>query len=106
MSDADPLVNIGPLVSVEWLAEHLRHVMVVDATLPPVGVIPAPDTRARYAEEHIPGAVFFDIDELSDKSTGLPHMLPSEEEFTRAMQALGLKKDQTVVVYEQEGVFS
>jgi thiosulfate/3-mercaptopyruvate sulfurtransferase len=98
--------NPGPLVSVEWLAERLRHVAIFDATMPPVGVTPAPDTRARFAEAHIPGAVFFDIDELSSKQTTLPHMLPTEAEFTRAMQAMGIRAGATVVVYEQEGVYS
>lgn len=99
---------MDPLVSVEWLAARLRdpEVVVLDATLPPVGVVPAVDTRARYVERHIPGAVFFDIEELSDHSIPLPHMLPSEGEFARSMAALGVSDDATIVVYEQEGVFS
>lgn len=99
---------MNPLVSVDWLAERLgdTEVVVLDATLPPVGVLPAVDTRARYIAQHIPGAIFFDIDELSDHSTPLPHMLPTEEEFARSMAALGVSDDATIVVYEQEGVFS
>ena len=80
--------------------------VIVDATLPPVGVTPPVDTRARYAERHVPGAVFFDIDELSDHSTTLPHMLPSEEEFAHSMSAMGVSNDATIVIYEQSGVFS
>lgn len=68
--------------------------------------MPVVDTRARYLEEHIPGAVFFDIEELSDHATALPHMLPGEEEFSRSMSGLGVGDGMTVVVYEQEGVFS
>jgi thiosulfate/3-mercaptopyruvate sulfurtransferase len=99
---------MSPLLTVEWLAERLRdpEVVMLDATLPPVGVVPKVDTRARYAAEHIPGAVFFDIDELSDHATSLPHMLPPEAEFARAMSALGVSSEASIVVYEQEGVFS
>ena len=99
---------MNPLVSAAWLADRLQDVrtVVLDATLPPVGVTPPVDTRARYAAKHIPGAVFFDIEELSDHSTKLPHMLPSAEEFSRAMGALGVGDGMTIVVYEQEGVFS
>ncbi|QHS52865.1 3-mercaptopyruvate sulfurtransferase [Edaphobacter sp. 12200R-103] len=99
---------MNPLVSVSWLAERLGdpRVVVLDATLPPVGVVPPVDTRGRYLERHIPGAVFFDIDELSDHSTPLPHMLPGAEEFSRSMAELGVGDDMTIVVYEQTGVFS
>jgi thiosulfate/3-mercaptopyruvate sulfurtransferase len=99
---------MNPLVSVEWLARRLRdpEVVVMDATLPPVGVVPPVDTRARYLAQHIPGAIFFDIEELSDHSTPLPHMLPTEEEFAHSMAPLGVSDDATIVVYEQEGVFS
>jgi thiosulfate/3-mercaptopyruvate sulfurtransferase len=99
---------MNPLVSVEWLAARLRdpEVVVLDATLPPVGVVPPVDTRARYVERHISGAIFFDIEKLSDHSTPLPHMLPTEEEFARSMAALGASDDATIVVYEQESVFS
>jgi thiosulfate/3-mercaptopyruvate sulfurtransferase len=80
--------------------------VVLDATMPPVGVTPPVDTRARYLETHIPGAVFFDIDDLSDHATALPHMLPAEEEFSEKMAAMGVGKEKTIVVYEQEGVYS
>ena len=100
--------SLDPLVSVEWLAERYQQpdLVVLDATLPPVGVTPVVDTHARYLAQHIPGAVFFDIEALSDRSTSLPHMLPGEETFTGSMEALGIGSDRTVVVYEQEGVFS
>ena len=99
---------MNPLVTVSWLAERLGdpRVVVLDATLPPVGVVPTVDTRGRYLERHIPGAVFFDIDELSDHSTPLPHMLPGAEAFSRSMAELGVGDDMTIVVYEQTGVFS
>jgi thiosulfate/3-mercaptopyruvate sulfurtransferase len=99
---------MNPLVTASWLAERLGdpQIAIVDASLPPIGVTPPPDTRARYLAEHIPGAVFFDIDELSDHSTPLPHMLPTPEDFARSMSQLGIADRQTIVVYEQEDVFS
>jgi len=99
---------MNPLVSPAWLAGRLgdANTAILDATLPPVGVTPKVDTRARYLARHIPGAVFFDIEELSDHSTALPHMLPAPEEFSRKMAALGVGSGMDIVVYEQEGVFS
>ncbi len=99
---------MNPLVTPSWLAARLQdpNAVVLDATLPPVGVTPPVDTRSRYLAKHIPGAIFFDIEELSDHSTPLPHMLPTPEDFSRSMSALGVGDDMTIVVYEQEGVFS
>lgn len=99
---------MNPLVAPSWLASRLQdpNTIVLDATLPPVGVTPPIDTRARYLEKHIPGAIFFDIEELSDHATPLPHMLPTPEDFSRSMSALGVGNNMTIVVYEQEGVFS
>jgi thiosulfate/3-mercaptopyruvate sulfurtransferase len=96
------------LVEPRWLADRLRdpNTVVLDATLPPVGVLPPVDTRSRYVAAHIPGAAFFDIAELSDHSTDLPHMLPSPDVFSRQMSELGVSDSATIVVYEQEGVFS
>jgi len=59
-----------------------------------------------FEQAHIPGAVFFDIDGIADHSTGLPHMLPSPGEFSRAVGALGIGDDETVVVYDGAGMFS
>jgi thiosulfate/3-mercaptopyruvate sulfurtransferase len=99
---------MNPLVAPSWLASRLQSpdTIVLDATLPPVGVTPPVDTRARYLEKHIPGAIFFDIEELSDHTTTLPHMLPTSEDFSSSMSALGVGDDMTIVVYEQQGVFS
>lgn len=96
------------LVTVPWLADRLddRGVVILDATLPLVGVIPPADTRARYLAKHIPGAIFFDIEALSDHSSPLPHMLPPPDEFARNMSALGINEQQDIVLYEQEGIFS
>ncbi len=99
---------MNPLVTPAWLAGRLGdpRTKVLDATLPPVGVTPPIDTHARYLAQHIPGAVFFDIEKLSDHSTPLPHMLPRPEEFSRSMSELGVGDQMDIVVYEQGGVFS
>ena len=97
-----------PLVTPEWLSARLQDpdTIILDATLAPVGVAPPIDTHARYLDKHIPGAIFFDIEELSDHSTSLPHMLPTPEDFSRSMSSLGVGDNSTIVLYEQEGVFS
>ena len=99
---------MNALVTPAWLHGRLGDsaLVILDATLPPVGVQPAPEVRARYVASHIPGAVFFDIEEFSDHSTSLPHMLPTAEEFSRKASALGIGDESTIVIYEQEGVFS
>jgi len=99
---------MNPLVTTAWLAGRLHDpgVVILDATLPPVGVTPPVDTRARYFAQHIPGAVFFDIEELSDHSSPLPHMLPTPDVFSRSLSALGIGDEMDIIVYEQEGVFS
>jgi thiosulfate/3-mercaptopyruvate sulfurtransferase len=96
------------LVNVEWVAARLGEpgLVILDATLPPVGVMPKVDTRGRYLAEHLPGAVFFDIDALSDHSSGLPHTMPSAESFAANLSAMGVSDEATIVVYEQEGIFS
>lgn len=88
------------LVSTGWLAEHLGSpdVRVVDATwyLPNQGR----DARAEYAAAHIPGAVYFDIDDISDESSSLPHMLPSPAKFSSRVRKLGLGDGVRIVVYD------
>ena len=81
-------------------------VCLLDGTLPPVGVTPPVDTRARYYATHIPGAVFFDIEELSDRPNPLPHLLPPPDVFACNMSALGIGDQMDIVIYQQEGVFS
>ena len=96
----------SPLVSTEWLAAHLRDpdLRVVDGTwhLPHL----ERDARAEFGEAHIPGAVFFDVDAIADKSTSLPHMIPSEAEFADAVGGLGIGSSDRVVVYDLRGVIS
>jgi thiosulfate/3-mercaptopyruvate sulfurtransferase len=97
-----------PLVTPSWLAARLQDptTIIFDATLPPVGVTPTIDTHARYLATHIPGAIFFDIEAISDHATTLPHMLPTPEAFSQSMSALGVSDTSNIVLYEQQGVFS
>lgn len=88
------------LVSTDWLAAELgkSDLRIIDATmfLAPHGR----DARAEFESAHIPGAVFFDIDEVSDTTSQLPHMLPTAEKFASRMQALGLGDGSRIVVYD------
>jgi thiosulfate/3-mercaptopyruvate sulfurtransferase len=94
------------LVTPEWLKAHLGdpHVKVVDGSW----YLPAQnrDAKAEFLAGHIPGAVFFDIDAIADRTTDLPHMLPDETAFAAAAGALGLSNDDTIVVYDGMGFFS
>jgi len=95
-----------PLVSTAWLAERLTDpkVQVIDATW----YMPAEGKKGRDSFEaaHVPGAVFFDIDEIADPDTDLPHMLPAPEAFVTAAGELGLRRDAMIVVYDAQGMFS
>jgi thiosulfate/3-mercaptopyruvate sulfurtransferase len=98
--------NPDALVSTEWLAAHLAapDVRVVDASW----YMPAQNRNAReeYEAEHIPGAVFFDIDEIADTTSPLPHMLPPPEKFSSKVRKLGLGNGNKVVVYDGTGFAS
>jgi len=104
---ADTLTLPGPLVTADWLAKNAPAndaIRVVDGSwyLPTQNR----DPRAEYEAEHIPGAVFFDIDAISDTASDLPHMLPSTEGFDAAVGALGIANHHAVVVYDGAGIFS
>jgi thiosulfate/3-mercaptopyruvate sulfurtransferase len=92
-----------PLVTTDWLAAHLGdpRVRVVDATFKLPGVLPLP--KDDYLAAHIPGAVFFDVDAVSDHSNPLPHMFPTDEQFGRDVGALGIGNGDTVVLYDSGG---
>lgn len=94
------------IVETDWLARHLDapDLVVLDGSWH----LPAAkrDARAEYAAEHIPGALFFDIDQLSDERSPLPHMLPSSVKFASHMKAMGIGDGIRVVVYDTAGLFS
>jgi thiosulfate/3-mercaptopyruvate sulfurtransferase len=95
-----------PMVSTEWLAARLGEpaIAIIDATwfMPDAGR----DAAAEFAARHIPGAVFFDIDEISDHASGLPHMLSAPQDFAMAVRRLGVRRDSCVVIYDAHGLFS
>lgn len=94
------------LVSTDWLAAHLKDpdLRVLDATL----FMPDEDrdARAEYEVAHIPGARFFDIDDVSDARSELPHMAPPVEKFMSRLRAMGVGDGHQVVVYDTKGLFS
>lgn len=96
----------NPLVTTDWLADHIddAHVVLVDASW----YMPAANRsgRAEYLASHLPGAVFFGIDDIADKTTALPHMLPTPEAFAEAVGKLGIADTDTIVVYDEAGVFA
>ncbi|MFV2051528.1 3-mercaptopyruvate sulfurtransferase [Aliiroseovarius sp. YM-037] len=102
MSEDDPKT----LVSTDWLAQHLNDpdLRILDASwyLPDMGR----DARAEYDAAHIPGARFFDIDDISDQRSDLPHMAPPPEKFVSRLRAMGVGDGHQVVVYDGAGLFS
>ncbi|HCP80924.1 MAG TPA: 3-mercaptopyruvate sulfurtransferase [Octadecabacter sp.] len=94
------------LVSTAWLADHLKDpdLRVLDASwyMPDV----ERDAKAEYTAAHIPGARFFDIDEVSDHRSELPHMVPPVEKFMSRMRKMGVGDGHQIVVYDGSGLFS
>lgn len=102
MNQDDPKL----LVSTAWLEAHLTNsnIRIVDGSwhLPVAGR----NARAEYADRHIPGAIFFNIDEISDQTNPLPHMVPSAAQFAVQVGELGIGSSNQVVVYDSVGIFS
>lgn len=102
MSHDDPKT----LVSTNWLAKHLKDpdVRVIDATY----YLPGDHRNAlkEYTKEHIPGARFFDIDDICDQRSELPHMVPSVEKFMSRMRGMGIGDGHQIVVYDTQGLMS
>ncbi|WP_417806171.1 3-mercaptopyruvate sulfurtransferase [Thioclava sp.] len=94
------------LVSTDWLATHLNDpdLRILDGSwfLPQMGL----DAKATYDAKHIPGARFFDIDDIADNRSELPHMAPPTEKFISRMRAMGVGDGHQVVIYDQHSVFS
>lgn len=98
--------NKDALVTTDWLAENLNapDLRVVDASyyLPREGL----DPRREFEAQHIPGAVFFDIDDIADPDSDLPHMLPPPHIFSSKVRRLGLGDGLRLVIYDQRGIWS
>jgi thiosulfate/3-mercaptopyruvate sulfurtransferase len=101
-----PYANPDALVSTEWLAAHLGapDLRIADGTFTLPGVTPT--GHELYLARHIPGAVFFDIDDIADEHNPLPHMLPTPEKFSAQMRKLGLGDGHKIVVYDSAGLSS
>ncbi len=102
MATSDP--NL--LVSVDWLAERLAapDIRILDASL----YLPGDGRNGydEYRKAHIPGARFFDIDDIADRHSPLPHMLPPVEKFVSRVRKMGIGDGHRVIVYDQQGLFS
>ncbi|MHA6265976.1 3-mercaptopyruvate sulfurtransferase [uncultured Aliiroseovarius sp.] len=94
------------LVSTDWLAKHLKDpdLRILDASwyMPDMGR----DARAEYDAAHIPSARYFDIDEIADLRSDLPHMMPPVEKFMSRVRAMGVGDGHQIVVYDGMGLFS
>jgi thiosulfate/3-mercaptopyruvate sulfurtransferase len=94
------------IVETDWLASHLSSpdLVILDGSwhLPTANR----DAKKEYLAEHIPGALFFDIDDLSDEKSLLPHMLPSTVKFSSRMKKMGVGDGARIVVYDTLGIFS
>ena len=94
------------LVSTEWLHAHLKDpdLRILDGSyyLPQMGR----DPRAEYDAAHVPNARLFDIDDVADHGSDLPHMVPPVEKFMSRMRAMGVGDGHQVVVYDGMGLFS
>lgn len=95
-----PLPPNDPLVSTAWLAEHRADpaLRILDGSFKMPGVTPT--AAQEFAAAHLPGAQFFDIDAIADRTSALPHMLPTPEGFARAASAFGIGNTTPVIVYD------
>ncbi|KMZ60444.1 Thiosulfate sulfurtransferase [Zostera marina] len=95
-----------PVVSADWLHDNIKdhHIKILDASWY------MPDDQRNPFQEfqtaHIPGSLFFDLDGISDRTSNLPHMLPSEEGFSAAVSALGIDNKDGVIIYDGKGIYS
>ena len=94
------------VVSADWVQKQLGapEFRIVDASW----YLPAQNRNgaAEYAAGHLPGAVFYDQDAIADHSTGLPHSIPSPEDFAAALEKFGISDTDTIVVYDGPGIFT
>ncbi|MDA8500187.1 3-mercaptopyruvate sulfurtransferase [Citrobacter sp. Igbk 17] len=94
-------------VAADWLVEHIDdpEIQILDARMAPPGQ-EDPNVGEEYRAGHIPGAVFFDIEALSDHTSPFPHMMPRPEAFAVAMRELGVYQDKHLVIYDEGNLFS
>ena len=99
-----PTLNLpSDVISVQWLAQHLNHpdMMLFDGSMAAPGCTPITQIK-----EQIGDAQFFDINQICDMNSTLPHMMPTAEYFTEKAQQLGVNRDSAIVIYDDKGLFS
>lgn len=98
----------SPLVSADWLKSNLDvpNVRVLDATWVPPFLKERPNGTACYDAGHVPGAAYFNIDDIADQETSLKHMLPDADQFAAKVSALGISNDTHIIVYDSNGFFA
>lgn len=101
-------MSVNLFVSSHWLTRHLDddNIQILDARMAPAGQQATHDIPALFRAGHIPRARFFDIEELSDHSSPLPHMMPRPASFAVAMRELGIASDKHLIVYDDGTLFS
>jgi len=93
-------------VTTKWLNDNInkKNLIIIDATwsLPNEKL----DSYSKFLEEHIPKSHFIDIDNMSDKTSELPHMLPNGKKFETYVNLIGIRKDSIIIIYDRKGIFS
>jgi len=107
--DGDRLMSqASPLVSADWLRTNISapDIRIVDATWELPFLVARQSGRTQYDSGHIPGAVFFDIDDVADQESPLPHMLPDAVQFSSKVRKLGLGDGNHIVIYDSNNFFA
>lgn len=100
-------MTIPFFITADWLAEHIDdpEIQIIDARMAPPNQEHR-DVAAEYRDGHLPGAIFFDIEALSDHTSPLPHMMPRAETFAVSMRERGISDDRHLVIYDEGNLFS
>ena len=92
------------LVDTDWLEKNINQVKIIDCSWH----MPAENRNAEeeFNNEHIPNAIFFDLDKNSKNNTDLPHMLPSLDDWNKIVSNLGISKGDQIIIYDNSNVIS
>lgn len=94
------------LVTTSWLVKNIDdpNIRIFDSSwhMPNAGR----DAEAEYNAIHIPGALFFDVDEIADTDSALPHMMPSEEKMASRLRSFGVTNTNHIIIYDNSGGLS
>ena len=102
------MTDRSPLVSAQWLKDNLQapDLRVIDASYFSAWTAASGAGKQAYDRGHIPGAVYFDIDEIADSNSDLPHMLPDAVKFSSRVRKLGVGDGNRIVVYDANDFFA